>query len=84
MSDDYKKEVYGGNTDIVSNPVECQNASLSSSHSGTLEFRKITCEKDATINADHSATLVIDTLICENATINIAYFQHGSYRRVEM
>lgn len=73
MSTDYQKHLYGGNTDIVNNPVDCLNADLSSSHSGTLEFKKITCEKNAMINVDHSATLVIDTLVCASATINVSY-----------
>jgi hypothetical protein len=70
---DYKKYLYGGNTDIVNNPVDCLNADLSSSHSATLEFKKISCEKNVVINVDHSATLVIDTLECASATINVSY-----------
>ena len=69
----YKKHIYGATTEILSNPVNCMNADISSSHSATLEFKKLTCKEDVAINVDHSATLIIDTLICSGGKINVSY-----------
>jgi len=70
---DYQKHISGGNTDIVSNPVDCRNADISSSHSATLKFAKLTCTENIVVNVDHSATLVIDELTCDSATFNVSY-----------
>ena len=73
QNNDYKKHIFGATTEIINNPVSCSNADISSSHSATLEFKKISCEGNVKINVDHSATLIIDTLECETATINVSY-----------
>ena len=69
----YKKHISGATTEIVSNPVNCENADISSSHSATLEFKELTCKEDVKINVDHSATLIIGTLVCKGGKINVSY-----------
>lgn len=73
MSERYEKHLWGANTDIVSNPVHCSDADISSSHSATLKFKKIVCSGDAKLSVDHSATLIIDELECQNLTIEVSY-----------
>jgi len=71
--EDYSRHTPAGNTDIVENPVECQNADVSSTHSATLRFKKLSCLGNAKISVDHSATLVISHLVCASAEINLSY-----------
>ena len=73
MSEPYVKRLWGANTEVVSNPVNCGDADISSSHSGHLTFAKVTASSDVRLAVDHSATLILDELECKSLTVDVSY-----------